>query len=336
MVESEQNKNKWRRVGQDGEEEEDDEAEEEDEEDEDYDDALIFLPTGLSRRKPPRHWKGSDPEWQEFRRVATDRPRVERIRAELVRTVRETAIKQPWCDRRLGKVDTSKGKVWFEVTFPDGPPPEFERPGIELTEDLQWRRTTRPVETSHHIRLERALYPTTTAAALYRDAKCRAVETWESFRAYIGWEKNLATLTTEERARRFGLSMKAFPEPKSPGTTDTKPNTAASASEAQVANPAASPTTSTGLLGAFVLPDPKKLTLDMTRIKMQMMSKNQPIPQFTRGSFVVKGLVEVHGDRARMTFNVAAAYDPKQGRFVHVSMAAWNMVEHRQVPKGGP
>lgn len=41
---------------------------------------LLFLPTGLSRPKPKSFYRGSDPEWREFRKLATDRPRVDKIR----------------------------------------------------------------------------------------------------------------------------------------------------------------------------------------------------------------------------------------------------------------
>lgn len=51
-----------------------------DDDDEEYDDALLFLPTGLSRPGPKTFYRGSDPEWQEFKQVATDLPRVEKIR----------------------------------------------------------------------------------------------------------------------------------------------------------------------------------------------------------------------------------------------------------------
>jgi hypothetical protein len=66
----------WTTVGQ----EEDEEGEDDDEE---YDDALLFLPTGFSRPRPKKFWKGSDPEWQEFKKLATDRPRVEKIRGAI-------------------------------------------------------------------------------------------------------------------------------------------------------------------------------------------------------------------------------------------------------------
>jgi hypothetical protein len=56
-------------------------SEDEDDEEDDYDDALIFLPTGFSRPRPQTYYKGSDPEWQEFKKVATDRPRVVKIQS---------------------------------------------------------------------------------------------------------------------------------------------------------------------------------------------------------------------------------------------------------------
>jgi hypothetical protein len=58
-------------------------AEEEDDEDEDdeEDDAILFLPTGFSRPMQQTYYKGSDPEWQEFRKVVVDRPRVDKIRS---------------------------------------------------------------------------------------------------------------------------------------------------------------------------------------------------------------------------------------------------------------
>ena len=51
-----------------------------DDEDEDDDGAILFLPTGFSRPRRKTFYKGSDPEWQDFKRIASDRPRVEKIR----------------------------------------------------------------------------------------------------------------------------------------------------------------------------------------------------------------------------------------------------------------
>ena len=103
--------------------------------------------------------------------------------------LRGTLAKNPHWIRRLGKVDTSKGKVWLEFKFPDGPPPTYERPGIELTEDLEWRKATRPVDLSHHQRLTRLLYPKDVANALYNDTTKKARGLWKDFQVYMGWHQ---------------------------------------------------------------------------------------------------------------------------------------------------
>jgi hypothetical protein len=55
---------------------------EKEDDDEEYEDALLFLPTGFSRPRPKTFYRGSDPEWQEFKKLATDRPKVEKIRSK--------------------------------------------------------------------------------------------------------------------------------------------------------------------------------------------------------------------------------------------------------------
>ena len=49
-------------------------------EEEDEDDVILFLPTGFSRPAPKKLWRGSDPEWQEFKKIATDSARINKIR----------------------------------------------------------------------------------------------------------------------------------------------------------------------------------------------------------------------------------------------------------------
>jgi hypothetical protein len=58
------------------------EEEDEDEEDEEDVEPLLFLPTGLSRPKARTFYKGSDPEWQEFMRIAKDPELRKKIKCE--------------------------------------------------------------------------------------------------------------------------------------------------------------------------------------------------------------------------------------------------------------
>jgi hypothetical protein len=47
--------------------------------DEDLDDT-IFIPLGLTKAKAKTYYKGSDPEWQEFRKLAPDHKKHIRMR----------------------------------------------------------------------------------------------------------------------------------------------------------------------------------------------------------------------------------------------------------------
>ncbi|KAF2855466.1 hypothetical protein T440DRAFT_504123 [Plenodomus tracheiphilus IPT5] len=325
-------KNEWQQAGQevDGDDEE---------EDDDVGDVLLFLPTGFSRPAPTTFYKGSDPEWQEFKRIATDKARAAKIRGELVSLVRSTVAQVPQWGGKLGKIDTSKGKVWVEIKFPDSLPVEYERPGIALTEELEWVKATRPVEAAHHQRLERLLQPTHSASALYQDAKRRTSQSWQDLKAYFGWNQKAATPSTSLVLPPVGAMPLPSPSPSASSTgTTTKPAATSQANDTQPPTispshvPVDGPTSSLSLL----LPDPKKVTMDLARIRLDMRKgAKQPIV-VPRGAFYVRGLIEVCGTRARVTFSSTGVYDPKQGKYVGASLDVFNFVEHQQAPKGGP
>jgi hypothetical protein len=246
------------------------------------------------------------------------------------------AAQSPPYKVRLGKIDTTKGKMWIEFKFPDGPPIEFERPGIELTEGLEWRKATRPVEDIHHQRLNRILFPTEVANALYQDTTKKADKTWKDFKVYMGWAQESKAETVQQIVQRIDAIGKSTSNAATPSTT---PNPLAESSAKDTQQPATPPAAPVDGLAekGFVLPDPKKMTLDLSQFRADFKKAFKPYPlQPPRGTFMVLGLIEVYGDKARMTLHVTAAYDPKQGRYVSMKGVVWNYVEHRQQPKGGP
>lgn len=73
-------------------EEEAEEGDEDDwDEDEEYEDDGLFIPLGWTKPVPRSFYRGSDPEWQEFRKVASDSKRHEQIR----RTCRSLSALEP-------------------------------------------------------------------------------------------------------------------------------------------------------------------------------------------------------------------------------------------------
>jgi hypothetical protein len=230
--------------------------------------------------------------------------------------------------------------MWIEFKFPDGPPIEYERPGIELTEDLEWRKATRPVEDIDHQRLNRILFPTEVANALYQDTTKKAAKSWKYLKIYMGWDEESKTETIQQLVQRIGANPRSSPNAVAPSASTT-PSALSTSPAKDTQQPGASPSIApvdgpAKDLG-FILPDPKKMTLDLSQFRADFKKAFKPYPlQAPRGTFMVMGLIEVYGDRARMTLNVTAAYDPKQGRYVSMKGVVWNYVEHRQHPKGGP
>ncbi|KAH7408437.1 hypothetical protein DE146DRAFT_646215 [Phaeosphaeria sp. MPI-PUGE-AT-0046c] len=318
--------------------------EDDDDDDEDYDDALLFLPTGFSRPRPQTFYKGSDPEWQEFKKLATDRPRCEKIHNELKSMIRKQFQNNATWKTRLGNIDVNKGKAWIEIKFPDGPPVEYERPGIELTEDLEWRKATRAVEDLHHHRLNRLFYPADISKALYQDTKQKLALSWKTFTSYVGLGGKHEAETVQNVVQRVLANP---PSPSQSGVTanseaapgaltPTSPEGKASSESKQTAQ-TTSPVSSRGSEIGFVLPDPKTLTLDLTNFRQDVKKNFKPYAtQPPRGTVKVLGLIQVYGERAQLTLNVAAVYDPKQNRFVGLQAALWNFRDHKQSPRGGP
>ncbi|KAF2730050.1 hypothetical protein EJ04DRAFT_515500 [Polyplosphaeria fusca] len=346
--------------GEEVEEEEgvDDEEEGEDGEDEDDDEALLFLPTGFSRAKPQYFYKGSDPEWQEFVRIAPDRKRIEQIRGKLVAMVREMAARSPGYTARLGKINTNKGGIWIEVRFPDGPPIEYERPGYEITDDLELRKSTRPVEAVHHRRLNNLLVPTATAKAFYVDTKEKAGRQWQELRKYLGWQEQekdvkvsitilepsaaepgkLTKLTRKKASPDTPEGVTASPKSADPPQTDPSPSSspAASPPPKDSTSPLSHPAYEK--LGLNALPNPTALTLDLSTFRRTFRRHHQfphAVFEAPRGTFIVSGLVEVIGEKAKMTVDVQGAYDPREGRYVTVSIKLRSVMDYKQRPKGG-
>lgn len=313
-------------------------------EDEAYGDAILFLPTGFSRQKPKIFYKGSDPEWQEFMKITRDQARMRRIQQELVNIIRTGFSRSPANVAKIGQVDVKKGKAWIEVQFPDGPEPGFERPGYELTEDLEWRKTTRDIDSVHHHKLKNVLHPRAAAGALYEDTKRKAERSWNDFAVYIGWAEKTDALTFQQTMQQItGTSP-----PASPASPVVPPATTAPASSFGASMPGATqqpsgqpspPAAGTSKDLGIALPNAKALTLDLGQFRQEFHKANHKHAHrlyLPRGAFGVRALIEIFGARGRVTLNIVAIYDPKAEQYIGMHVNVWNQMAIHQTPKGGP
>ncbi|KAJ9648596.1 hypothetical protein H2201_000927 [Coniosporium apollinis] len=323
------------------EDEEDDDYEDEDEE---YDEDSLFIPLTWARQKPRTFYKGSDPEWQEFRRFAQDPKRHRAAQEMLVTTVRMSMANQPRISKRFGQINVKSGKYWLDMTFPDGPPQEYERSGIEITDDfIGW--TTRPVSQMNYGRLNRVLWPTAAFSSFYATSRYMFLLRLNQTKQLLGLAPKEDEKIVQLRAALEAVHPGAqtmLPKPAPPGTSGRS-----AADPAKGIAPIALPAPPQGQRAPEAggkekaaslpsLPTIQRQPIAMSVFANTWVKNWTPLNvEAPRGSIVVSGLIEVQGSKARATMDVVAAYDPKQNKYVAMSLGVRRVQDKKQAPKGG-
>ncbi|KAK8112256.1 uncharacterized protein PG998_008713 [Apiospora kogelbergensis] len=93
-------------------------------EEDESDPFTIPLPLTTQMVQPPPY-KGSDPEWKMFIKIAKDQDAMDNIRKTLAESARMAIANHPQL-KRFGR-DLKVRKYWLDFHFPYRPPPTFER-----------------------------------------------------------------------------------------------------------------------------------------------------------------------------------------------------------------
>lgn len=352
------------------------------------DETSTFIPLTWATKLPRAFYKGSDPEWQEFRSIAQDRERQKRIQTQLVDIVYQQCLKHPILAHHLGK-DAKVGKYWLDLSFPDGPPQEFVRSGIEVGEGfVAWSQQRVTPETQW--RLARALWPRAMAESLWATGRVLGGLQWRRLREAIGWDgadggggggveaekyrhafetiakhqqaqqqqgKRVGGAQTEPGSPPAGSGVASGGSPSGPSTSTPSqpprpaPSSAGSdpkrpwnlplpfpsslSNSLSTTNPTTSTTTNSN---SNPSQPPQSTNLPIAVHVFQSTLSKSWNPKQTeppRGTFVVQGLVEIHGARARLIMDVRSCFDPKQGRYVLVNAAVRGLKRVQQAPRGG-
>ncbi|KAH8732816.1 hypothetical protein GQ44DRAFT_765897 [Phaeosphaeriaceae sp. PMI808] len=293
-------------------------------EDDDGDDAILFLPTGFSRPVPEKRWEITAQERQEYLRIVTDKERVLKLRDELVALVKTSLQTRYAKNPKTAKIDVKIGRVWFSYGVPRGSLTEYERPGVELTQDLEWRKATRLVGHHVHHRLERLLDPAPVWNALCQDIKRKIKLSWKNFQAYIGGIQNPEPNTIQTALTKVSTSP---PPPPSP-VGATSPNSSSShitttTNSKQSSNNPSSLESQTKDL-KIIPPSTKQLTLNLAQFRQDFIKSSKRLPiEIPRGAFEVYALVEIHGT-SQMVIDASLMYDPKRGKFISCEFKQWH------------
>lgn len=324
------------------------------EEDEFADEDSWFIPMTWATKLPRVFYKGSDPEWQEFVKIAKDKPLHKKLQDELVQVVFHGAKQHPRVASNIGK-DLKVGKYWLEISFPDAPPQEFVRSGIEIGDDfVAW--SPQKLSAENHYRMTRALWPKATFDGFYATAQIYTGIQYRRMKQALGWEE-VNPFSPEERFKvaiemmekqkagkgRGGSPVGGNPQTSPDGTPGSLVSVSSAANEAQSSPKAAEDrsalpwTLSLPLPASTDLINPTDVQIAKHVFISQLMKGWNPKKlEPPRGSFVVQGLVEIKGSKGRIMFDVQSCYDPKESKFVAVNAGMRSTKRWNQSPKGGP
>lgn len=245
-----------------------------------------FIPLTWSRKLPRSFYRGSDPEWQEFIRFANDRPRHKKAQDQLVQIVYTGSTQHPTISRHIG-MDPKVGKYWLDISFPDGPPQEYERSGIEIGDGfVAWSQ--QKVDSEQQWRWQRALWPEAAAGGVWATGKVLVGMNWRRLKRGLGIEGADEMASPQERMRAALEAVEKRSAEAAGGvgkkTQQTEPNgspadaVARRTSEVDSSPPSSSSPDRTGERPRAT-PPPDRPTISGLNIPLPSV----PLPPFTQG-----------------------------------------------------
>ncbi|KAK0658026.1 hypothetical protein B0T16DRAFT_363347 [Cercophora newfieldiana] len=319
----------------------------------------VFIPFPLTtRRLDPQPYRGTDPEWQEFVRIAKDKDLQTKLKQNLANSVLQAARKNPVLTMRTGK-EIQIRRYWMDVDYPYVAPPEYEASGLKFTDEyIEW--TKQPVDSFTAKLLDRVLWPTPMASSF-----------WALGTAIVGHK-------TAEIARYFGIST-ASPEAPPSSTNASSPGPLPSSHNPQIQK-ALDRMRRNSTRNPGEVRDPSSMTLDAPepprgktpapasdktptstenaqpagdrfwgedkvksavstgfspwKVFMKQFGKTwTPIhPEPPRGSVAFSGLVELDSTKCWVVVDVFGWYDPKAKQFTNVMMRLRRLQDKMQSP----
>ncbi|KAH8597428.1 hypothetical protein B0O99DRAFT_684753 [Bisporella sp. PMI_857] len=324
--------------------------EEETPEEEELEETAIFFPfPGTTRTIPPRPYRATDPEWQEFIQISKNQALLESLRGQLAEQVREDASKQLPLVVWAGK-DFKLRRFWLDVDFPLVPSPEFERSGLQIDDEGEISWVTVPVDSDTVFKLQRILWPAHLFQSVFTTYKAILLDDSKRLGRYLGIYSGPPPPTPEQIAedaqrrltRLTGRPIKVVTKASEPTQSvntekaisqtpplDKEPEKDKSLLDSEETKAAASRIISS-LHSHFYRP-----LLEGRKALRRKFQPLKPLPP--RGCIMLSGLVEVDATSAWLVFDVKAFWNPKTKAWEHRSTDCKlrRFQNKRQGPPGG-
>jgi hypothetical protein len=245
-------------------------------------------------------------------------------------------------------------RYWLDVDFPTSPPPEFERSGIEITDEfITW--TTMPVDSLTVFKIRQALWPSALAKSFWNFTKVLVTDDIKRIAKMLGFKSSSQTSMEQVLARHAkqfpnGMVKEGGPSkddvPSKNGPLPRPRRSLDDANQAMVkapvtdkpSPPAQAPDNGASQAKAVVQSIGLHFIGPMLAFKSKLAQTWRPAPNYPpRGCIIVSGLVELDSPKAWLVVDVKAAWDPKtrtyDPRSMHLGLRRMQM--KKQGPLGG-
>ncbi|KAF4555968.1 Hypothetical protein D9617_2g059340 [Elsinoe fawcettii] len=331
-------------------------ADVEQEQDEDVfegDEDAWFIPVMPARQLPREFYKGTDPEWQEYKKIAPDKEKVQKIFKELANIIGQGLAQLPSTAKIMGK-DTKVRRYWLDVDFPYGPPQEYVRKGLEIGHAYV-ALSEQVISQQQYERQSRILWPSATLSSVYAFYNTLWSFQAKRIKEALGINTKPEPGTPEHRVDHMLRMVQAHEAAQAaknqamgkaqPNLNGVDPSAVSPSSAPQSEGRGKSSGMQNGTKDKWYLPtlslgfpgEPAEKTV-ATLVFANSMRKNSKskTKEPPRGHFTVNGVLQASGSRAAMMFEVLAFYDPKAGKFSLIEVSPRSIKEWKQAPKGGP
>ncbi|CAN8101526.1 unnamed protein product [Discula destructiva] len=306
----------------------------------------LFFPFPFTDKQVmPLPYAGDEEEWQNFIKFNKDQKLKERVKNDLNMLVKRAAEKNA-TTRRWAKNGESfnVGPTWLIMSFPERPPPEFVRKGLELGADGGIEIKTKKIDPRTKALIDRVLMPYPIASATYAFFKAMTVQNVSSVAKYFGLSPAGREINTSNPDPEIEKTLKKLQARQTAGG-NTASGSPTSTSGRSTPSPASEPATS----DTPEAPPPKNTNPNFTGRSdaSQPNAAERPlarsIPYYStlagssgpwaafketykrtwkplkslppRGSLAVHGLVALESPKGRVYIDVFAWYHPKTDQF---------------------
>lgn len=220
---------------------------------------------------------------------------------------------------RFGK-NIQLRKYWLDVDFPKYPPPEFERSGIELSDEgISW--VTMPVDSWTVHKTRQLLWPSAISQSFWNFTKVLFVEEAKRVAEALGirpTQKPQVDSIDQMLSRKQETSRKFVKSGKPgqiSGDTGDAPKSFMDMPTPVPADPRKKDPDSEDIgpqekFGAAVR---RRLIAPLLAFQLTLNQTWRPVAGYpARGSILFSGMVELESPTAYLVFDVSAAWDPKK------------------------